>query len=153
MICCLQVTNWTKEAKQLIKKERLTILIATASEPLQHGLHGLLNMVPRVQTINQVGDVASIQRAMAECHPALVLLDAGLSGNGVATVVRMIKTERAKIHCLVLADDVQQQQEAKSAGADVALLKGVLASELFEIVEWLLSKERPPRPTCEEGEK
>ena len=39
---------------------------------------------------------------------------------------------------LVLADDVWQQLEARSAGADVALLKGFPANKLFDVIDDLV---------------
>ena len=120
-------------------KENISVLIAAQPGPLRDALQAMLTMMPQIETINQVDDALSVLRVNAEHHPALVLLDVNLSGNEASTVVREIKGSDSPSRCLVLADNVQQQQEAQAAGADVALLKGFPAAKLFETIKELLT--------------
>jgi DNA-binding NarL/FixJ family response regulator len=127
----------------MIKGKEL-ILLAAKPGPLRESLQALLLMVPKIDTVSQVGDAPSILRAVVEHHPALVLLDTSLSGDKVSTVVKMIKANGSRSRCLVLVDNVQQQQEAESAGADVVLFKGFPAAKLFEVIKGLLSEQKAP---------
>ena len=79
---------------------------------------------------------------IAKHHPALALLDTNLPGEGFMPVLWEIKGNGSQSRCLVLADDVRQQREARDAGADVALLKGFPAAELFEAIGRLLTKQK-----------
>ena len=104
------------------------------------GLRALLLMAPQVGTIGLARDAASVHAALTQHHPVLVVLDAGLPGAQASAVVKTIKAHGHRTRCLVLADDAQQEREAETAGADVALIKGFLASKLFKIMEDLLPK-------------
>jgi DNA-binding NarL/FixJ family response regulator len=115
-------------------------LIAAQPGPLRDGLQALLMTVPQIEAVCQVGNVSSVLTVVAEHHPTLVLLDTNFPGEGVLTVLSRIKTNGFQSRCLVLADEIQQQQDAKTAGADVALLKGFPAAKLCEIIEDLLSE-------------
>ena len=125
----------------MTKSKELTLL-AAKPVPLRESLQALLLMVPKIDTVSQVGDAPSILRAVVEHDPALVLLDASLPGDEVSTVVKMIKANGSQSRCLVLVDNTQQQQEAELAGADVVLFKGFPAAKLFEVIKGLLPEQR-----------
>lgn len=123
----------------MMEKGNMSALIAAQPGPLRDGLRAMLMIMPQIETVNLAGDAPSAVRAVAEHHPALVLLDTSLPDERVSTMVRMIKANEVRSRCLVLADDFQQLREAKAAGADVALVKGFRAAKLFEIISELLS--------------
>jgi DNA-binding NarL/FixJ family response regulator len=70
--------------------------------------------------------------------PALVLLDSGLDRGEIRPAVRRVKAQWPQARCVFLADDVQQQREGESAGADAALLKGLPATQLIAVIVGLL---------------
>jgi DNA-binding NarL/FixJ family response regulator len=100
----------------------------------------MLTIMPQIETVDQASDAWSALRAVGACRPALVLLDVSLANDEITNLVELIKAEGPQSRCLVLADDVQQQREAQSAGADVALVKGFPAAKLFETIEELLCR-------------
>jgi DNA-binding NarL/FixJ family response regulator len=124
----------------MIKRRRAMALIAAKPGPLADSLQALLMAVPQIETVKQVSDAQSVLRVLTEHQPALVLLDTNLPGNGTLTVLKRIKSQRPQSRCLVLTDDIQQQHDAKTAGADLALLKGFPAVELYEIIVGLLPR-------------
>ena len=71
----------------------------------------------------------------------MVVLDMVLPGNRAGTVLKEIRTRWPLTRCIVLADDVQQQQESEAAGADAVLIKGFPAVKLVATIEGLLSQE------------
>jgi two-component system nitrate/nitrite response regulator NarL len=130
-----------KDVEGIMGKESISALIVAEPGPLRDGLRALLRATPQISAVIQVDNTSSALGAVVEHYPALVLLDASLFDSGALSLVRMIKAEGIRSRCLVLADDVQQQQEARSVGADVALLKGFSAAKLLEMIERLLPEQ------------
>lgn len=120
-------------------EEEALVLIAAKPGPLRDGLQALLTVVPGAVAVSQVGDASAALRTITETHPRLVLLDAGLPDAEISMVVTAIKANGSGSRCLVLVDDFRQKQQALVAGADVALIKGTSAIELFETIEGLIS--------------
>jgi DNA-binding NarL/FixJ family response regulator len=113
-------------------------LIATRPGSLQSGLVALMTTMPQVNAVIVAEEAVSALRMIAEHLPTLVLLEMALPGEETRTVLKQIKATWPLVRCIVLADDVRQQQEAKAAGADGVLLKGFSAAKLIATVEELL---------------
>jgi DNA-binding NarL/FixJ family response regulator len=113
-------------------------LILAKPGPLRDSLRAFLLTLPQVKEVRFVNDAPSALEVVSEINPDLVLIDADLSGGEALTAVRRIRGDDPHSRCLVLADDMQQQRDAAAAGADVALLKGCRATELFDAIEKLL---------------
>jgi DNA-binding NarL/FixJ family response regulator len=126
-------------------KSHVLVLIVARPGPLRDGLRALLTTVPQIELVGQVDNAPSALKMVAERRPAVVLLNPDLPGDEVWTVLKGIKAEGSQTRCIVLADNIQQQQVAKAAGADYALLKGFAATRLLRTIESLLS-------SAEEGE-
>jgi DNA-binding NarL/FixJ family response regulator len=120
-------------------------LIATRPGPLQNGLVALMTTMPQVNAVIVAEEAVSALRMIAEHLPTLVLLEMALPGEETRTVLKQIKAAWPLTRCIVLANDVRQQQEAKAAGADVVLLKGFSAAKLIATVEELLSQKEKGR--------
>ena len=117
-------------------------LIATRPGPLQNGLVALMTTMPQVNAVIVAEEAASALRMIADHLPSLVLLEMALPGEGTGTVLKQIKATWPLTRCIVLANDVRQQQEAEAAGADIVLLKGFPAAKLIAAIERLLSDEK-----------
>lgn len=114
----------------------MSALIAARPGPLQEGLQALLKTLPQIDRVDQVYDLAAAYRAITGGHPDLVLLDTGLADRAAFSLVRDVKTAGRQSHCLlVLVDTVRQQEEAESAGADIALPQGCSAAKLIAAIE------------------
>jgi DNA-binding NarL/FixJ family response regulator len=116
-------------------------LVVTGPGSLQNGLLAMLTTIPQIQAVLVAEEASRALRMIADHRPALVLLDTMLPGNEAGAVLREIKARWPSTHCIILADDVQQQQEAKAAGADAVLIKGFSATKLIATIEGLLSQE------------
>ena len=116
-------------------------LIATKAGSLQSSLLALMTTIPQVNAVIVAEEVSLAQRMIAEHRPAIVLLDMNLLGDGAQTILGQIKTRWPLIRCIVLADDVRQQQEAKAADAEIVLIKGFPPTKLIAAIEELLSQE------------
>jgi DNA-binding NarL/FixJ family response regulator len=117
-------------------------LIVTEPGSLQNGLHALIASIPNVYIAGEASNAAMALQMVEEYRPDLVLLNADLPNEEAMTVLKRIKRKRAQIHCIALARDVWQQQQAENSGADIALLKGFPATKLAAIIESLLQRDR-----------
>jgi hypothetical protein len=45
-----------------------------------------------------------------------------MNGNGIESLLKTIRAQKARCRCILLAENIQQQQEARAAGVDVVLL-------------------------------
>jgi two-component system response regulator DegU len=136
--------------KQLIEENRIQkrmtksqtrALIVTHRESLQNGLQALVMSIPQVDIIDQVDNGAQALQIIQEHRPDLVLLDTNLPNDEEWQMLERIKTLWPEIRCVVLADDVRQQREAVTLGADLVLLKGFPPAKLVETIETIVAKE------------
>jgi len=68
-------------------------------------------------------------------------LDVHLLGERIEPVLEQIKLIAPQTRMVVLVDHVEQQQELQATPADLVLLKGHPAAELFTSIEQLLTHE------------
>ncbi len=118
------------------------VLIGAKPDRLRDSLQFLLKTMPGINIVGPADDSSLMLRLISEHHPALVVLDTNLPGEEMTTVLRRIKANGSRNRCLVLSDTFEQQRRAKSAGADVALVKGFSAAEFFEVMEKLLPRQQ-----------
>jgi DNA-binding NarL/FixJ family response regulator len=122
----------------MMTKDDVSALIAAQPGSLRVSLRALLMVMPQIETVRQTDDALATLRIAMEYRPALVLLDAEAFNGEFPEMIRTIKAGVKQSRCLILANDVQQQQKARAAGADVALVKGFPAAKLFKAIEDLL---------------
>jgi DNA-binding NarL/FixJ family response regulator len=113
-------------------------LIVTGPGSLQNGLLALMTAMPQIEVVGEADDASSALEIVMEHRPHLVLLDMDLPGSEPWVLLRQIKAKWPATRCIALADDVQQQQEAEAAGAEVALVKGFAPAQLIATIERLL---------------
>lgn len=101
-----------------------------------------MTSIPHVDIIGQVDDGSQALAIIQGLHPDLVLLDTNPPGNEEWQVLEQMKTLRPETRCIVLADDVRQQQEATQRKADVVLLKGFPPAKLAETIETIVATEK-----------
>ena len=134
-----------KDAYRGNMKEKTTkptlALIVTGLGSLQNGLVAIMTTMPQIQVILVAEEASRALRMIADHRPALVLLDVVLPGDEEGTVLKEFRTRWPSTRCIVLTDDVQQQQGAEAAGADAVLIKGFPAANLIAAIEGLLSQE------------
>jgi DNA-binding NarL/FixJ family response regulator len=117
------------------------ILIAAKPDRMRDSLYTLLKTMTGLDIVGPADDSSSALRMVSVYSPALVLLDTNMPGEDVFTVLKRIKADGSQSRCLVLVNNILQEQQVRSAGADAALIKGYSAAELFEIIERMLSQD------------
>ena len=118
-------------------------LIAAPPDSLRYSLQALLARLPQINSVQSVEETRSMLAALAAAHPTLVVLDVNLLGDETGPVLAQIKTIAPRARTVVLVDHIDQQQALQAASADLVLLKGYPAAELFNIVERLLAQDDP----------
>ena len=113
-------------------------LIIARPGPLRDSLQAFLLTLSQVGDVRSASDASSALKIISESCPDLVLMDSNLPGDESLTVLSRIRADGPRSRCLFLADDRRQQENAIVAGADVVLLKGCRATELFDAIEKLL---------------
>lgn len=136
-------------------EEQTTALIITRSAQIRDSLLILMRAIPRIDRIHHAEDGPSALAMKPEIHPALVLVDYDPPQNQVRAILGQIKTVWPQARCVALLDDEQDRGRAEDAGADIALVKGVLAAKLLETIEEMLggtqSSERNQPPPAGGG--
>lgn len=113
-------------------------LIIAQPGPLRDGLHALVGTMLQIGTVDVLDDVDSAFGGTFNQCPALVLLDADLTEDKVWLTVRRIRRKWPRARTIILVGNVEQQEAAEAAGADVVLLQGLPAGRLVAAVVRLL---------------
>jgi DNA-binding NarL/FixJ family response regulator len=115
-------------------------LIAARPLSLRYSLLALLARLPQIASIHSVEDAPSALAAVAITQPRLVVLDVNLLGEGSRSVLAQMKASAPAARTVILVDQITQQ-ELLSTSADLVLLKGYPAAELFNQIEQLLAQD------------
>ena len=118
-------------------------LIAAPPDSLRYSLQALLAGLPHIDSVQSVEDTRSMLAVLTATHPLLVVLDVNLPGGEAGSVLAQIKTIAPRARTVVLVDDIDQQRALQTTSADLVLLKGYPAAELFNNVERLLAQGDP----------
>jgi DNA-binding NarL/FixJ family response regulator len=117
---------------------REAVLIVAKPGRLRDSLKALLKPISRIQIVGQAADGPAALSLVKQHCPKLILLDGSLPDNQNGTLLRLIKAQYPQAHCIVLAENIQQQRTARMVGANTALLKGFAVAELFTAIEKIL---------------
>jgi DNA-binding NarL/FixJ family response regulator len=93
------------------------VLIIAEPGPLRDGLQALVGALPRIRPVEHDGVESALSNGNLEGEVALVLLDVGLTGDGVAAALRTMKGKWPHARYVALADDAHQHHSAAMAGA------------------------------------
>lgn len=122
-------------------KIREWILIVARPGRLGDALRALVATIPQLEIVGQVEDSSIAVNMVIERQPTLVLMDSSLPDNEVRVMLGHIKAKRPQTRCIVLANTVEQQHRAKSAGADEVLLRGFPTMNLLRAIDKLRSRQ------------
>ena len=117
---------------------RMSVLIVARPGRIREGLRALLRTIPRIEIVGQVGQGSAALEMVTRERPALVLLNSSLPFEETWMALKQIKAEWPQTRCIVLVDNIQEQDMAQAAGADGVLLKGFAAETLFMTIDEVL---------------
>ncbi len=121
----------------MLQTKNKVLVIAPPGE-LRDGLQALLLAIPRIGQVSQAYDDQSALRIVEEQCPDLILVSIDAPDAMIATMLECIKARCPRSRSVVLANDTDQQSEARAAGADVVVLVGIPATTLVAIIQSML---------------
>ena len=124
-----------------IDDNQTSALIVARPGDLRDGIYSLLTVISDIISIHQADSAKSAISLVEDESPELIILDFDLPQEDMATLLAIIKAHSPESRCLAISEHTQQLKVAQDAGADLALIKGSLASELLNSVRELLSKD------------
>ena len=124
-----------------INSNQPTALIVARPGDLRDGLFSLLTVTEGITSVLQADNARSAMHLVADESPELIILDFDLPREDMVALLARIKAHSPRSRCLALAEHAEQREAAQGAGADLFLIKGLLASELLNSVKGLLAGE------------
>jgi DNA-binding NarL/FixJ family response regulator len=116
-------------------------LIAAPPDSLRYSLQALLARLPLITDVMSVEETRSLFAALAAQEPLLLVLDVSLTGKETGQVLELIRLTAPRTHSIVLVDQIEQQQALQATSAELVLLKGYPAADLFARLERLLAQD------------
>jgi DNA-binding NarL/FixJ family response regulator len=115
-----------------------SLLLVARPGRMREGLQALLRTIPEIEIVGQADWESQALAMIALQHPALVLLDSSLTPGEMLPTLLRIKGEYPRMRCIVLVENAQQQDAARDAGADTALIRGFSAGVLHAAIDQVL---------------
>jgi DNA-binding NarL/FixJ family response regulator len=116
----------------------VSFLLVARPGRMREGLQALLRSIPEIEIVGQADWESQALALIAQQHPALVLLDSSLTPREMLPTLMQIKGEYPRMRCIVLVENAQQQDAARDAGADTALITGFSAEVLHAAIDQVL---------------
>ena len=115
--------------------EKIRVLIADDHPLIREGLRRVLEMDPRIEICDEVGDGQGAINLTRTLHPDVILMDLKMPGTGGLEASRVIRQGMpdVKIIILTVAED-EEMLEVIKAGASGYLLKDVQPDELLKSI-------------------
>jgi DNA-binding NarL/FixJ family response regulator len=118
----------------------IAVLIIAQPGQFRDGLQTLVKALPQVDCVGLADDSTNLPTTIPlSIVPALVVLDGGFHCQSDLHDLQYVKARWPQARCIVMVEAECNAQEMLATGADVVLVKGVLATRLLTIVEELLS--------------
>ena len=117
-----------------------TVLIVASPGELREGLQALLATQFQIGRVLVANDGAEALSAIERSCPELLVIDGNILASNVRRLLERAREECPHSRSLVLVDSAAQLNEADSAGADRAVLKGYPAAQLLGAVSELIDR-------------
>ena len=117
-----------------------SVLIVASPGELRESLQALLATLPQVGQVLVANDGAGALSAIERHCPELLVVDEDIPASNAHRLLERAKQECPESRLLVLVDSAAQLNEAESAGADRAVLKGYPASQLLRTASELINR-------------
>ena len=118
------------------------VLVVARAGGSYEGLQALIESIPELAHVQHVSDYPSAISLVNDRCPDLLLVNIELPVSELEALLKYIIATCPRSRCIVLANDVNQQDHIRSIGADVVELVGISAPGLAEIIQaQLIGKE------------
>jgi DNA-binding NarL/FixJ family response regulator len=117
------------------------VLIISRSAQFRESLQVLVQASPQVGLVRVAEDGPTARGMAGAIEPALILLDWDLTNGAMRMMLDPLRARWPGSRYVVFVESERDRRLAKEAGADVVLVKGVLAATILERIDGLLSNE------------
>ena len=114
-------------------------LIAAPPDSLRYSLRALLARLPQIDEVRAVEDSPSLLATLPGLMPRLIVVDVNLVRDEAGSVLEQVKAVATTTRLVVLVDHISQQHALQMTPADLVLLKGYPAADLFATLTRLLT--------------
>lgn len=116
--------------------EPIRVLLADDHILLRQGLRKILEMEPRIEIVDEVGDGQGAINVARQLKPDVVLMDINMPGVNGIEASRVIKREMPKMGIIILTahDNEEQIMQVIDAGIDGYILKDVSPDSLYSAI-------------------
>ncbi len=118
----------------MLSPYEITLVVIAPPGHQRDGLRVLLHGDSKIALVGEADDLTSGAQVIAQRAPALVVLQGGDDGEAVWTGLRQLKTQFSKIHFAAVVPNHQQEELARAAGADAALMEGFSSETMFAAI-------------------
>ena len=117
--------------------QNYTIILADDHAMMREGIRNLINTVPTLEVINEVGDGLELLALLKRTEPDMVILDISMPGLRGIESARHINTDHPDVDVLMLSMHKSEEflSMALAAGAKGYLLKDDTGEELLEAID------------------
>jgi DNA-binding NarL/FixJ family response regulator len=117
------------------------ILIADPNANTRKALALLLSRKMGLSGIDEVGDADALIRVLADCPPAILLLDWQLYGAPAPETCRLLRKAYPALHIILLSVNAEDRQIAQEAGATF-IHKGASPDDVLGAIEQVLKNKQ-----------
>jgi DNA-binding NarL/FixJ family response regulator len=112
------------------------ILLADDHPRIRRGIRKMIEKIPELQVVGEVGDGIELLEFLEKCKTDMVISDLSMPKMGGIEATRKIKANYPEIKVMIttIHNDIEYQNRVLSAGAEGYLLKDSLAEELFPAI-------------------
>ncbi|MCG8347383.1 MAG: hypothetical protein MI924_06335 [Chloroflexales bacterium] len=122
-----------------MRNERSALILAQ-SDRLRNSLLVLLRAIPQLDHISAEKRLLAAPAGTYSHSPELVVLDCDGASPQLLLQLVQLRACWPQTRLIALVDHEMEQHAVQDAGADVALIKGVLAARLLTTIETLLDE-------------
>lgn len=121
-----------------------SVLIIARPSRRRDSLAALVASIAQVGRVSQADHPHAAWAIIQHNPPTLILFDSAAADEAAWSLLSQIKLAQPHLGSIVLADNLQHQQQAQVIGVDQVLLTGTSASEFFATIEQLIVRCSPP---------
>jgi DNA-binding NarL/FixJ family response regulator len=116
----------------------ITLVVIAPPGRQRDGLRILLQADHKIAVAGEADDLVSGAQVIAQRAPALVVLQGDHDGESFWIQVRQLKNQFSQVHLAVVVPNHRQQELARAAGADAALMEGFTSETMFATIAQMM---------------
>lgn len=122
----------------MLSPSEITLVVIAPPGRQRDGLRVLLQADHKIALAGEADDLVSGAQMIAQRAPELVVLQGDNDGELFWVQVRQLKTQFSNVHLAVVVPNHRQEELARAAGADAALMEGFSSEMMFAAIAQMM---------------